>query len=86
MTGKLVIEAVVVGLGLMAVGSAVSAVLIAAKGGDEYPKKADWAWMNVALFISGALFHLLCEGVGVNAWYCCNSNACAGTKCSSSPA
>ena len=28
--------------------------------------------MELTLFISGALFHLICEWTGANEWYCAN--------------
>ena len=35
-------------------------------------------WVNMAwfLFITGLIFHLLAEILGINSWYCTNGTAC----------
>ena len=32
--------------------------------------------MEICLFLTGFVAHLLCEFLGVNKWYCKNGNAC----------
>lgn len=73
---KLLIEAIVVGLGLIVVGLSVSAAM---KGSRKVDREA-WYAMARALFVSGFLFHVLCEVAGVNAWYCNNSAACMASN------
>ena len=34
----------------------------------------------VTIFLAGVLTHLLCEWVGVNAWYCSDGHACRHLK------
>lgn len=65
-TQKLIIEAVVVGLGLMVLWYVMNMV-------DQNIWKKN---MLVSMFITGAVFHLIAEFSGVNKWYCKNGNAC----------
>ena len=32
--------------------------------------------MEISLFLTGFLVHLLCEFTGINGWYCKNGRAC----------
>jgi len=77
---QLAVEAAVVGIGLVIITLIVVALYrkVAPALGmhvelppvcAEYNK---YHAMEVTLFISGALFHILCEISGVNAWYCTN--------------
>lgn len=54
------IEAIVVGLGLIVLYNIVDII-------SKYIKM-DYG-MNVNLFISGFLFHIICEYIGLNIWY-----------------
>jgi len=66
-TQKLIIEALVVGLGLMILWYVMNMV-------DQNVWKKN---MLVSMFITGAVFHLIAEFSGVNKWYCRNGNACS---------
>lgn len=66
-TQKLIIEALVVGLGLMVLWYVMNMV-------DQNVWKKN---MLVSMFITGAVFHLIAEFSGVNKWYCRNGNACS---------
>lgn len=74
------VEAAVVGAGLVLITLIVVAIYrkVAPELGmhvelppvcAEYNK---YHAMEVTLFISGALFHVICEWTGVNDWYCRN--------------
>ena len=63
---KLIIEAVVVGIGLMVLWYLMNLV-------DQNIWKKN---MLVSMFITGVVFHLIAEFTGVNKWYCTNGNAC----------
>jgi len=73
MTGKILKEALVVGVGLTIVGMILHLL-------TKYVMKHD---MNdnyilaIHFFIAGFIVHLLCEYSGVNKWYCSNGNACS---------
>jgi membrane-bound ClpP family serine protease len=53
---RVVLEAIIVGIGLILVYFLVSHIL---------PSQSLW----IQLFWSGAAFHLVCEFTGVNQWY-----------------
>lgn len=75
---KLIIEAVAVGILVVIMGTIVSNV-ISLLGGSK-PSSKDWNKnhvMEIALFFTGVLVHLVCEFSGINKWYCKNGNACA---------
>ena len=76
---KLLIEAIVVGIGLVIMGSIVALLV-----GCFYPKPVlpkacasynEYYVMEFTLFVTGFLFHLLCEVSGINSWYLVNSPA-----------
>lgn len=76
---NLLIEAIVVGIILVIVASLVGIIVgkFMSVELDEMCKK----WnknhiMEITLFISGVLVHLLCEYLGINKWYCKNGVAC----------
>jgi len=76
---NLLIEAIAVGIILVIVASLVGIVVgkFMSVKLDEMCKK----WnknhiMEITLFISGVLVHLLCEYLGINKWYCKNGVAC----------
>lgn len=76
---NLLIEAIVVGLVITVVGSIIS-WLIRFVWKSSVPENCkDWNKyyvMEIALFLTGFLSHLLFEGAGLNKWYCKNGFAC----------
>lgn len=76
---RLLVEAVVVGLLTVAVGSLVGWGVGRAMGSDLPDTCKDWNKnyiMEICLFLTGVVIHLLCEAVGINRWYCKNGFAC----------
>lgn len=76
---KLIIEAVCVGILTVIVGTLVSKVIIAiiknkTPSTDLNNRKY---YMELGLFLTGVIIHLLCEITGINKWYCKNGNACS---------
>ena len=61
----IMMEGVVVGVGLLAIYMAISFVLDLIS--DYF--KLDRFNLPIKLFISGYLFHIVCEYTGVNVWY-----------------
>jgi membrane protein DedA with SNARE-associated domain len=76
---KLFIEAVCVGLLVVVVGTLVGFIL--GKYFSTNLPRICKSWnknhiMEISLFLTGFIAHLLCEFIGVNKWYCKNGNAC----------
>ena len=76
---KLIKETIFIGLAFGVVGFIVSTAFMFLPNKDgkkfnlkNYHFKSQVFWSNV---VAGALFHLLCEFFGVNAWYCSNGDA-----------
>lgn len=67
---RLLAEAFIVGAGLMPVYFVVHNVVSA-----MLPRMSDTTQDYVSIFISGATFHLVCEGTGINDWYLTNGHA-----------
>ena len=76
---QLLIEAVIVGVGVVVLGSLIGFILghffsvdlpIVCKEWNKYYV------MELSLFLTGVVFHIICEYVGINKWYCKNSYAC----------
>lgn len=75
---KLLIEAVVVGIMVVVVGSAVGFV-VGTFNSVDLPKVCK-KWnknhvMEISLFFTGFVLHLLCEVTGINKWYIKNGYA-----------
>jgi len=76
---RLLIEATVVGLMAVVIGSIVG-FLIGKYFSANLPKICK-QWnknhvMEICLFFTGFFIHILCELFRVNKWYCKNGNAC----------
>jgi len=77
---QLLKEAVVVGLGTVLVGSVVGAVLGKFFSTNLPTICKEWNKnhiMEISLFLTGFLLHIICEYTGINKWYCKNSYACS---------
>ena len=74
---NVIIEAVVVGLLLAILGLCVSTLLMFFTT-DKFSLKKYHFWRSVALafFISGFIFHVVCEYTGINKIYCTHGSAC----------
>jgi len=76
---NLLIEALYVGILVVIIGNLVG-VLVSYFIGIDLPKVCkDWNkyyTMEISLFLTGVLLHLLCEYLGINKWYCNNGVAC----------
>ena len=76
---RLIKEAIFVGIATVLVGSivgffvgklfSVDLPLICKKWNKNHI-------MEISLFFTGVIIHLLCEFTGINRWYCTNGNAC----------
>ena len=76
----LLIEAFVVGVATVVVGSVVGFLVGKALGSDLPAVCKDWNKkyaMEISLFLTGSSLHLLFEALGGNAWYCKNGVACS---------
>jgi hypothetical protein len=76
---KLILEALTVGVITVIVGFFVG-FGVGKLFSSDLPKVCK-KWnknhvMEISLFITGALIHLLCEFSGINRWYCKNGVAC----------
>ena len=67
--GKLMLEMVVVGIGLVNMGLLIGYIMDFVRNGIVVFWPPHAASMVVGTFTAGALFHFLCEWTGVNAWY-----------------
>jgi NhaP-type Na+/H+ or K+/H+ antiporter len=79
-TQQILVEAVTVGGLTLLVGAAVGFTL------SYMPKPVDpkqwnqYHVMELSLFITGVLIHLICEGTGLNKYYCLHGNAAPRNK------
>lgn len=72
MTGKILKEALMVGVVLTVVGMLLHLLTKYVKHHDMN----DNTVLAVHFFVAGFVVHLLCEYLGVNKWYCDNGVAC----------
>ena len=68
---RLAVEAFVVGVGIAVLGSMVARLAMLVRGEERQPDLS----LEASLFVTGALFHVLCEVTGINGWYLTNSVA-----------
>ena len=79
MSIELITEAIVVGIIMVAVGTFVSFFIAKISKIDLPPVCKKWNEnyiMELCLFLTGLLGHLLFEFIGANKWYCKNGVAC----------
>lgn len=74
MIGQVLIEAIVVGISTVIMGTIVGFVVgqIVQQSGNNIDSK-DWNKyyvMEIALFFTGFFLHIVYEILGLNAWYC----------------
>ena len=72
-------EAIVVGLTVVVVGTLTSWLFSRFFKVDLPPVCKDWNKnyvMEITLFLTGVIVHLLMEHLGANHWYCKNGVAC----------
>lgn len=76
---KLLKEAAIVGIATVVIGTLVGFVMgkLFSMNLPAICKK----WnknhiMEITLFLTGFLLHIICEYTGINKWYCKNGNAC----------
>jgi len=68
-------ESFFVGIGLIILGLLIY-WLIMTFVRKSTPSMTDALWMALVFFLSGFFFHIICQIVGINRWYCENGNAC----------
>lgn len=76
---RLFVEALIVGILIVAVGTAISYIATLLIKSDMPPMCKDWNKnfiMEICLFVTGFITHILFELIGANTWYCKNGNAC----------
>lgn len=76
---KLLIEAIVVGIIVVLVGTVITFIVSNIFAVELPPTCRVWKknyTMEIALFLTGVLTHLGFELVGGNTWYCKNGVAC----------
>jgi len=77
---RLIIEAILVGLINLSVGSlllygTLSYILPTLK--NSFNRCNRHYMFQLILFLSGIIIHILCEVTSINKWYCTNGNACS---------
>ena len=75
----LLIEAVIVGVLVVVIGTVVGFFVGRAASVDLPTVCKRWNKnhvMEISLFLTGVITHILCEVSGLNKWYCKNGRAC----------
>lgn len=73
MIGQIMIEAFVVGLSTVVMGSIVGFVLAKIVSSKNSPQSNEWNKyyiMEISLFLTGFFLHIAYEILGLNSWYC----------------
>tara|TARA_B100000902_G_C26456800_1_gene503513 strand:- start:92 stop:334 length:243 start_codon:yes stop_codon:yes gene_type:complete len=76
---KILIEAVVIGLATIVIGTIVGYIVGRNLSVDLPTLCKKWNKnhvMEISLFFTGFFLHLICEYSGINHWYCKFGNAC----------
>ena len=73
---QLLIEALVVGIATVVIGTLVSLMYSAIVPKIEGKKWNKYFAMETVLFLTGVMAHFLFEMIGANKWYCKNGYAC----------
>lgn len=76
---QIIAESAIVGVMTVIVGSLVGFILSKFVPSDLPKVCKKWNnfyVMEISLFFTGFIIHLLCEFSGLNKWYCINGNAC----------
>lgn len=76
---KLLVEAIIVGIATVIVGTIVGFII--GKGFSNNLPKICKSWnknhiMELSLFFTGFLLHIMFEYMRLNKWYCNNGKAC----------
>tara|TARA_B100001559_G_C16054624_1_gene418581 strand:+ start:237 stop:476 length:240 start_codon:yes stop_codon:yes gene_type:complete len=77
---RIALESLVVGVMTVIVGSIVGYLLAKIVSVDLPKICKEWNKfhvMEISLFLTGVIIHLLCEVSGINKWYCKNGAACS---------
>lgn len=74
-----IVEAIIFGIMVAIIGN-ITPLIIGKRFSNELPDICN-TWnkyyvMEVSLFLTGFLAHILCEFIGINKWYCKNGFAC----------
>lgn len=76
----LIKEAIAVGVVLVIVGTTVGFAINKSPLSIDLPKVCntwnDFYVMEISIFLTGVITHLLFEAIGGNKWYCKHGNAC----------
>ena len=76
---QIIAESAIVGVMTVIVGSLVGYILSKIVRNDLPKVCKKWNnfyIMEISLFFTGVIIHLVCEFSGINKWYCLNGNAC----------
>lgn len=76
MTGKLIVEALAVGLVSAVVGMIIATALMFTSKNFKLSQYHFWPRVAFSYFITGFVIHLGMEAFGANRWYCKNGVAC----------
>ena len=73
---SLLIEALVVGIMTAILGFIISTLFMMLNKDFSFKKYSFWWQVLGSFFVTGVIIHLVCDGTGINKWYCKNGNAC----------